>query len=172
MEDRNYVQQMRDLIDQEAVGEYVSGVVAAEIVGKLKANDPDLLIGWLGAQAIALVHQAINERDRSRRTHARTAAPRSVFSAAAERHERGDVQPLYRLLDTHYAVNQENLRKPLANMNGGDLEFVSARYQERATDAAMEAAFFAALARKVGTGTVAEHFTEEQLRTMRASLRG
>ena len=132
--ERNYVQEMRDLIDQEATGEYVSGVVAAQIVEKLRVNDPDLLIGWLGAQATALVHQAINERDRPRRTHARTAGPRSVFAQAAEKHERGEVAPLYRLLDTHYSVNSENLRKPLASMNGGDLEYVSESYQARASD--------------------------------------
>jgi hypothetical protein len=170
--ERDYVQEMRAMIDQEACGEYVSGIVAAQIVEKLRVNDPDLLIGWLGAQAVALVHQAINERDRSRRTHARTAGPRSVFAQAAEKHERGEVAPLYRLLDTHYSVNSENLRKPLASMNGGDLEYVSGSYQARASDAAMEAAFFAALARKVGDDTVAEHFTEDQIREMRASLRG
>jgi len=169
---RDYVAEMRAVIDQEATGEYVAAVVAREIVEKLQANDPALLAGWLEQTAVTLVHQAINERDRSRRTHARTAGPRSVFRQAAEKAERGETAELTGLLATHYVVDASMMRKQLALMNASDLTFVSARYRERSEDAAMESAFFAALAKKVGTGTVAEHFTSEQLDEMRKSLRG
>ena len=169
---RDYVTEMRNIIDQEAAGEYVAAVVANQIVDKLYATDLDLLTGWLHAQAVPLVHQMINDRDRSRRTAARTYTPRSVFNDAATEHKAGNPVPLFGLLETHYAVNGANLRKPLASMTGTDLKFVADRYQERANDAALESAFFAALARKVGDGTVADHFTEEKLREMRASLRG
>jgi hypothetical protein len=169
---RDYVTEMRQVIDQEATGEYVSSVVAGQIVEKLTQTDPELLIGWMQAQAVTLVHQMINDRDRSRRTQARTAGPRSVFAGAAKAAEQGQPAQLYGLLATHYAVNDDDLRKPLAAMTSADLTFVSAGYQKRASDAAMEAAFFNALARKVGKGTVADHFTNEQLTAMRDSLRG
>ncbi len=171
MTDRDYVTEMRTLIDKEAEGEYVSGLVAAEIVGKLQANDLDLLNGWLHLQAVSLVHHAINDRDRSRRTQARTGAARSVFASAAEAHAAGDSAPLRGLLDTHYVVNGEALRKPLASMTAADLRYVSGRYEERMHDARLEMAFFAALAKKVGQGVVSDHFTEDQLHAMRASLR-
>lgn len=171
MTDRDYIAEMRALIDKEAAGEYVSGLVAAEVVGKLRANDPDLLAGWLDIQAVSLLHQAINNRDRSRRTAARIAAPRSVFASAAAAHEGGDPAPLRGLLDTHYVVNPEDLRKPLASMTANDLRYVAGRYHERAEDALMEEAFFMALSKKVGKGTVGEHFTEEQVWEMRKSLR-
>jgi hypothetical protein len=171
MQERDFVSEMRTLIDKEAAGEYVSGIVAAEIVGKLRANDPELLLGWLEAQAVTLIHQVINHRDRSRRTHARTAGPRSVFAAAATEHDGGNSATLCDLLATHYVVDGANLRKPLGSMNAADLQFVSARYDQRAADARMEGAFFAALARKVGDGTVSDHFDEAQLRAMRNSLR-
>jgi len=169
---RDYVAEMRAVIDQEATGEYVSYVVAGHIVEKLTETDPELLIGWMQAQAVTLVHQMINDRDRSRRTHARTAGPRSVFAGAAQKHEQGNPAPLSGLLATHWVVNGDDLRKPLAAMTSDDLTFVSADYRKRASDAAMEAAFFAALARKVGRGVVSDHFTNEQLQKMRDSLRG
>lgn len=168
---RNYVIEMRAIVDQEATGEYVSATIAAQIVEKLTLTDPDLLTGWLTAQAPALIRAAINERDRSRRTHARTAHPRSVFHDAAEQHEEGDSAPLAGLLQTHYVVDATDLRKPLGDMNADDLCFVSSDYYRRSQTLALESAFFAALARKVGSGTVADHFTEDQLHEMRRSLR-
>jgi hypothetical protein len=171
MTDRDYVSDMRAVIDREASGEYISGVVAVEIVGKLRANDPDLLGGWLDAQAVTLVHQAVNDRDRSLRARARTTGPRSVFAEAASRHERGDSSALESMLDAPYVVNAEDLRKPLGAMTSSDLTFVADGYRGRAASAAMEAAFFAALAKKVGSGTVADHFTDEKLSELRASLR-
>lgn len=172
MTERNYVTEMRAVIDREASGEYVSALVAREIVEKLRVNDPDLLIGWLSDQATALIQQAINERDRSRRSYARTAGPRSVFKKAADEMSAGQPAKMVGLLGTHYVVNEENLRKPLGSMTGSDLAFVSGRYHERSMENALEAAFFDALARKVGSDQVSDHFTDEQLTEMRKSLRG
>lgn len=65
---RDYVTEMRAVIDAEATGTYVPGTVAAHIVAKLRETDKDLLTGWLDAQAETFIRQAINNRDNSQRT--------------------------------------------------------------------------------------------------------
>lgn len=168
---RDYVADMRAVIDAEASGEYIAGTVAERIVEKLRATDPDLLTGWLDVQAVNLIRDAIGQRDRSQRTAARYAGPRSVFSDAADAAQNGDSSRLRGLLTTVYVVDETNLRKPLASMTAEDLKFASGAYADRAADMKMHATFLAAVARKVKAGkTVGDHFTEQQLADMLASL--
>jgi len=55
-EERDYAAEMRAVIDSETShGPYVSRQAAADIVEKLRANDPHLLDGWL-SQPAALFH--------------------------------------------------------------------------------------------------------------------
>lgn len=174
MSDRDYVAEMRAVIDAEASGTYVPATVANEIVDKLRANDPELLSGWLDAQAPQILRQAINDRDRSRRAYARTAGPRSVFAEDAEAAEAGEPERMERRagwLDTHFTVASGS-RVPLSEMTREDLLFVSDAYLARAKENKLTASFMRAIARKVGKDTVAEHFTDEALRVMWDSLRG
>jgi hypothetical protein len=66
---RDYAAEMRAVIDAEATGTYVPGVIAAAIVEKLREVDADLLVGWLDFQAETFVRQAINNRDNSLLAH-------------------------------------------------------------------------------------------------------
>ncbi len=167
---RDYAAEMRAVIDTETGhGPYVSRVVAREIVEKLQANDADLLNGWLFSQAEQLVWTAINGRDRSARAHARSTGSRSAFAAAADEHDAGDSTSLGRFLGCRYVV-EDGSRRPLADLTKADLTFVAESYEDRARQNAFEAAFFRALAKKVGRGTVADHFTEERIAALRGSL--
>jgi hypothetical protein len=83
VEDRDYLAAMRDVIEAEtAAGNYVSAVVAQHIVNKLAVTDPDLLHGWLNANAASFIRMAINHRDSSTRTRARFQARRDFADAA------------------------------------------------------------------------------------------
>lgn len=169
---RDYVGEMRALIDQETgTGPYVSRQVAAQIMEKLAATDPDLLDGWLHAQAETILWQAINDRDRSLRAHARATSGRSVFAANAEAHEAGDTAALSRWLATPFAV-ADGYRKRLGDMDKHDLRFAAEAYEVRAEQNRLTASFLIALARKVRRGTVADHYTEDQLAAMWNSLSG
>lgn len=167
---REYAAEMRALIDAETShGPYVSRQIAREIVEKLEANDPDLLTGWLMVHAERLIWGAINERDRSTRSQARATGSRSAFAAAASEHEAGDSKALGHWLGCRYAV-EDGSRRVLAELTKADLLFVAESYEDRARQNSFEAAFFKALAKKVRTGTVADHFTEDKLAELRASL--
>lgn len=171
MSDRDYVGEMRKLIDAEATGTYVSGVVAHDIVEKLRANDPELLSGWLDFQAEQFVRMAINDRDRSHRTAARYSRPRSVFAADAEATEAGEPDRMVRWLAVPFTVD-DGSRKPLGEMAKDDLLFVSDTYEARAKENRLTAAFLKAIARKVKGDKVSDHFTDDQLSTMWNSLSG
>lgn len=169
---RDFIAEMRAIIDAEtASGPYVSPLVAEHIVEKLRANDPDLLDGWLHVQAVSFVRHAINLRDCSKRTHARTATRRGVFAKAVEEHEAGNSEPLVVWLNVPFPM-EDGSRKPLADLTSADLKFVAAAYEHRANENAMTAAFMRKLAAKVGKGTVGEKFTDEQLAAMWNSLSG
>jgi hypothetical protein len=161
--ERNYVAEMRALIDEETShGPYVSATIAQNIVDKLRANDPELLDGWLHIQAATLIRQAINLRDSSQRTHARITASRSVFAQAAIEAEAGNPEPLTKFLDTVYVVD-DGSRVRLRDMRAAQLNFAADSYRRRAQDAMMQQAFLRVLARKIGTGTVEDHFDEVRL---------
>lgn len=172
MSDRDFAVEMRAIIDAEtSASGYMSRLVANDIVAKLEANDPELLDGWLRAHAETLIWAAINTRDRSLRTHARQTANAGRFAAAAEAAEDGDMEPLQGFLSVPYVV-QDGSRKRLADLTKDDLLFVAARYDVRAKENALNAAFARALAKKVGKGVVSDHFDDNTLATMWTSLGG
>ena len=169
MSTRDYVGEMRALVDKEtARGPYGPGI-AKEIADTLTANDLDLLSGYLLAQAPQIIWQMIIDRDRSKRAHARTADPRSAFAAAAAEHERGNPAPLREWLDCAYAV-EDGSRRTLATLTKDDLCFVATGYEDRSKANAFEAVFFRAIAKRCPTGTVADHFSEEQIAELRRRL--
>lgn len=166
---RDYASEMRAVIDAETGhGPYVSRIVAEAIVEKLHATDPELLDGWLHAQAAQMVWQTINDRDRSRRASARATAGRSLFAAAAGQHAAGDSSALTQFLGMPFTV--DGVRKRLADLTGADLTQAAVDYQRRADQNTMTAAFLRALGKKVKRGTVSDHFTEQQLATLWTSI--
>lgn len=175
---RDYVGEMRNLIDKEtAKGPYIPPVLATEIVTNLRATDPALLAGWLSDQAIQAVRQMINDIDRSKRSHARYADPRSAFAASAQEYadakERGEPEPQEKLRDflgLRFTVG-DGSRRELGTFTAADLGFVADDYESRERKNAMMKAVMRALAKKVGATTVADHYTNEQLAEMFDSLR-
>lgn len=168
---RDFAGEMRAVIDAEATGTYVPTTVAANIVEKLRATNPDLLAGWLDAQAETFIRQAINNRDNSQRTAARHHRPRSVFAEDAAATEAGEPDRMVGWLTTRFTV-EDGSRKPLAEMGKGEVLFAADTYVARAEENRLQAAFLKAVARKVKSGVVADHFTDEQLSTMWNSLSG
>lgn len=169
---RDYATDMRQILDHAtAEGPYVPRVVASEIVEKLRIADPELLDGWLHAQAEHFVWQAINDRDRSVRAATRHRAKRQEFGSAVSAHEQGEPGSLRKYLDMPFSVG-DGSRKRLASLAHDDLQFVGQTYRRRATDNALMEAFFTALAKKVKTGTVADHYSEDQVAAMFTSVTG
>lgn len=167
---RDFATEMRAVIDEAtAGGPYSPPRAASEIVEKLRVNDPELLDGWLHEQAEHFVWQAINDRDRSRRSVTSRRAKATAFGAAAEAHQGGDVTALRPFLDAPYTVG-DGTRRPLADLTQDDLMFVATDYEQRASRNALKAAFMRALAKKVTTGVVADHYTEAQIAAMFESL--
>lgn len=167
---RNYAVEMRAAIDAETGGgPYVSAVIAEQLVDKLRATDPELLAGWLDAQAVQFVRIAINARDSSQRTHARQTAGRSVFRDAAQAAEAGDSQALGSFLTTVYVI-EDGSRVRLAEMRKPELLYVADDYGHRAADALMQEAFLRALAKKVGSRKVSDVYDEAKLTAMWQSI--
>lgn len=172
MSDRDYAAEMRTLIDAETSGgPYVSPQVAEHIVNKLRATDPDLLNGWLQAQAVNFVRHAINLRDCSTRSHARATSGRSAFAAAAELHEAGAADAMSGWLDVVHPL-EDGTRKRIADMTAVDLLAVADDYDARARENGLHAAFLKAIAKKVRKGKVSDHFDDAKLAQLWRSISG
>lgn len=161
---RDHAAEIRAIIDSETVGTYNAREVAARIVAKLEAADPELLQGFLTASATELIYNTINRRDRSMRGHVRRMAAAAAFADDAAKGEVGN------WLSVPYSVN--GARKPFGDMTAADLGTVAQAYAWRALENKMVEAFLTAVARRLGKGTVREHYTDEQLAAMWVSITG
>lgn len=172
---RDYADEMRKLIDEyRSQPSYNAALAAHEIVDKLKDENQELLYGWLQLHAVNTVRSAMSSADAATRQKARGAGSTvSVFAEAARRAEQGDPTQLKEgWLQAMYTINNEYDRKCLKDMTAEDVLFVAASYEDRARASMMEAAFFRALAKKIGMGRVADVFNNTQLAELRQSITG
>lgn len=171
--ERDHVGEVRALIEEATShGPYVSALVAQDVVDKLRANDPELLRGWLDAMAVSMLRHVINLRDCSTRTYARTHARRGEFAKDAEAFEAGDRRAMAGWLNIRHVVDEAGTRKRLAEMTAEDLRHVAEDYEAKAREHALHAAFLRALAKKCARRPVGEVFTEAKLNELWLSLSG
>lgn len=169
--ERDYAAEMRAIIDAETgEGPYTAAAVAHQIVDKLIATDPELLQGWLDAQAVQIVRLAIVDRDRINRTYARNKSNRSIFQNALVAAELGHIESLGKWLSTVFVV-REGMRLKLSEMRKTDLEHCAGMYKRKSNEMLMQEAFLLALARNVGTGQVKDIYDEAKLNDLWRSIR-
>lgn len=169
---RDYSADMSALIeDIVGVDGDVANVVAAyNLVTRLQEEDPDLLSGWLHANAKAIIADVINRRLASTRSKARHHAKRRAFAASAKLFaQSGDAEHMSKWLEVRYSV-ADNTQRRLMDMTGEDLLYVASRYGRNAKAALLEEAFLRALAAKVGNNTVKDVMTPDQIDRVYASF--
>lgn len=168
---RDWIAEMDEAME-EAIGSAPDTstpmLVATDLVATLRAEDSDLLEGYLLARAPSLLREEISARWRSDRARARRNLGRSQFSEAAKAFENGDAAAMA-IFATRFCIG-ERAWKPLGEMTGPDHLFVAESYFHNAKKAAFEGAFHKAIAKKLGDQTTAEVFTEEQYASMYGSF--
>jgi hypothetical protein len=175
VEERNFNDEMNAFILEivGSDGDIVPPVEAWNLVTKLAETDPELLSGWLHLHAKAFVSERIRYHLKSGRSRARVQASASAFAIAARRFEQsGDVVDLGGWMNVRYVVDERSTQRRLSDMNREDLLYVASRYDRTARTALLEEAFHRALAARVGSRTVGEVFTEDQISAMYRDLRG
>lgn len=170
---RDYLTDMNEAIEETIPdGDYTAPLVAADLVDRLRAEDPDLLTGWLELKAAVFLADAVARRSNGRRQAARVAQPRRAFAEAARSFaDTGDAAVL-RPFAAEYVVDAENTRRTVAQMTGTDHLFVADRYEDTEKRAKLEKLFHRAVAMKVGNRLTTEVFSEEQYAAMYQSLTG
>lgn len=150
---------------------FIISEVAKDLVGKLRVDDKELLLGWLDTQAENIVGDYLSTLSRSVRARNRMVGARTAFGDVVRRHEEGDTQVLTTWLSTSFVVSDDHVHKHLGEMDRSDLTFVADTYDRQSRSAAFEAAWFKAIAKKVpANSTVGDVFTEEKLVAMRQSI--
>jgi hypothetical protein len=172
-ESRDYGAEVRGLVLAliNAHSESITySALADEVIELLQKTDPELLQGWVNVQLHELMRNFISGINRSRRSYQRVSTSRRRFGDAVEKYSDGDTGALSNWLEVRYQVDEQNSRLALGKMKQGDLDFAAGQYQKRAETNAFEAEFLRALARKVGRGTVEDHFSEGKLCEIRENV--
>lgn len=154
-------------------GDIVPPIEAWNLVSKLLEIDPELLSDWLHLHAKSFLSERIRFHLRSDRSRARVRASSSAFATAARRFEQsGNAVELDGWMNVRYVVDHQSTQRRLGEMTREDLLFVASNYDRTARIALLEEAFHRALAHRVGSRTVGEVFTEDQISEMYRSIRG
>jgi hypothetical protein len=158
---------MSDILDEATTGSsYVASMVAHDVVARLEAQDPELLLGWLKENAHLLVRLMIIKRDGTNRNHARRGqAGAGQFLEAVKQAKKGDTSALSDWLNTVYVVDGKLTRKRLRDMTVAEVLYAADSYQARARTNLLQAALLKAVAKKMGnrSGTVVEILDNTQL---------
>jgi hypothetical protein len=148
-------------------GDWAAPVVAAKIVTELRRKRPDLLAGWLDANAEQFITSHISTQDRIARQHRASDAPRSAFRAAADKFEAGDSTAF----DLRFVINANNLRRRVGDMSKSDHLYVAGEHDKRSASALFEAAFHRAIAKRIPNGkTTSDVLTEDEYLRLRDSI--
>lgn len=178
---RNYMLEMMELIRSSIPEqEHRIPAIAERLVSKLRAEDPELLAGFLDERAYYFVRAAMSEyAARHRRTlPSREQRRRSVFSAsAAQFAQDGDAQALRQAVSVSpfavfRVVDGQDLRKPTGKLRGPDVTYIIDHYNAIRSSAANEAAFWRAVKRRIGDDAIEDVYTEEQFESMYSSACG
>lgn len=170
---RDYLADMNEAIENAIPdGDYTAPLVAADLVDRLRVEDPDLLTGWLELKAAVFLADAVARKSNSKRQLARVGAPRRAFAEAAQSFaDEGDATVL-RPFAAEYVVDEKNTRRTVGQMTGADHLFVADRYEDTEKRAKLEKSFHRAMAKKVGNRLTTEVFSEEQYVAMYRSVTG
>jgi hypothetical protein len=171
---RDYLSDMNDAVEAAIPdgADYVAPLVAADLIERLRSEDPDLLHGWLNLKAAVFLADVIARRSNSKRQTARAAAPRRAFAEATRTFETTHDPAVLSPFAFEYVIDAANTRRTVARMTAADCRFVAERYEDTARSARMQASFHRAVAKKVGTRTVGDVFSEDQYLLMYRSLTG
>jgi hypothetical protein len=181
--ERDWVAEMRDLINDRAAGSISAPVAAREIVEELLRNDPELLRNWLLIGAAGFIRDAINARNKSKRGRNRNIAGRNPEVRAAFRNavDNEDIEEVKRVgeaindrvvtdfLQESYVV-PGGLQMKLGDMRREERMSVAYNYRTSAKEHALRAAFLLAIDKRAGNKKTSEIFTEEKLAKLWHSL--
>lgn len=147
---------------------------ATKILEKLREEHSEDLAVWLDSLARAVIRERLTSIIRSRRSRARSDAPKRRFAHAVEqgaeavaRHVREVAAVSF--FDTRFNVG-DNIQRRFGDMTGADHLFVARSFESSANHDLMLAAFHRAVAKRVGKKITADVLTEDQVRSMRDSM--
>jgi len=170
MAERDYLTEMRAIIDAEMQPGDAAPIVAARIVEKLRVNDPDLLQGILDLNAANTIRNIIHTVIGSARGHARAMSRSDEFYQRVV--EGGDVAGWLSDAVT-YPVDASGAQLPLRLMSAVQVRFAADSRDSAAVALKMESAFLRAVAKKVPAGkTVGDVFDESRIIQLRRSITG
>lgn len=145
---------------QTITGDFVPLIEAEQFHKLMAVEHPDELAEWVQAKTVQFIADSLTAMLRAERTVARRRAGARAFDEAAEAFESGDTDALasFRVV---YVVNDDNTRRPVADMTGADHRYVAGQYEAEGKRALMLKAFHNAVAKKVGMRRTGDVFTPD-----------
>lgn len=166
MTERDYLAEMNDACRRALDGSPDPlRLVAEKLAGRIAADDPDLLGGWLRLRAATALGDHMAHMNRSDRAVARERSGPRAFAVARQAFEAGETGALGAMFRARYRVGDGSERR-VADMTGPDHLFVSDSYRDDSKHAAFLGRVHRAVAKKVGDRKTSEVYTEEQYADM------
>lgn len=148
--------------------------VATRVAMTLREENPKALVAWLNRNAERLILDAVLKLNQSKRTTAGLEGSSQQRMARAVDHHRqtGSTERLEAFLEVRYRIGADRKTKSIRHMTAADCTFVAERFESKANLARMRAAFFRAVAKKVGDKTIGEVFDEDTISNLWRELTG
>lgn len=157
--ERDYEAEMGAFLDQSIPkADYVAPILAEKLVRQLRSKNPTLLSGYLNLRAVSIVTELIGLRDRHERRQNRNRMTRNAIESGS--------------FSVVLTVDANNTRRRVADMTGADFRFVANGYSRDSKVAAMYAAFYRAVAKRIDGRRCADVMTEQQYDTLYRSITG
>lgn len=145
-------------------GDFTVAQVGAMAYADLAANHPDLLAAYQQMLAEEQIQEALRGRINTARLSLYRNQSVSDFQEASARFaETGDPAAFGPIMEGLYIIDQRNTRRRLREMNRDDCLFVAKMHTTKADKHLMRAAFWQALAQRIGSRAVGDVFAPEQV---------
>lgn len=152
-------------------GEFKAMDVAEKVLLEVEQHDPELLTGWLKAQALSIISNQVTMRRGYLVRQATRQKPTKFQEAAKKFEETGEEEPLSVFTQT-IAVSSDNLVRRVGRLTKADCTWISDQRTKAAKTLAFEGAFYAAVAKKIPDGKVLEDvMTEVEFLQLREGLK-
>jgi len=136
-----------DRFFEELPAEFTPALEAEAFIARVRRENSAALDAWLSAKAVVFLTVDLSKRLHNATRRARDHAEGRAFASAATEFEQTGAAASF---DTWLRVDDDNLRRRVADMTGRDHLFVANRYKASGNRMLMLATFHHAIAKKVG----------------------
>lgn len=152
-------------------GDYVPSKEAERFVAYLRSKHPELLEDWMLDHTRQFVTIELGRMRRAERARFNAGAKSRSFAELAKKHMAGELD-IKNVFQVEYVIDDKHTVRRFGEMRREDVLYVADSYEATGKRALLQAAFFKAVAKNLGTKKVSEQFTAEEILRLQERMLG